>query len=135
MKHYRVLDSFFQTRWGKPNAPTTPTFITISQILPILRISTRWLQFSRKSEAYCTEMCYTSSNVSLIFSKTINRKKNGYDKKYVSRWGLQIIFRIFCEVLHIGWDKRQKPWFSWFSPWKSASRQFSLLKHCPLLYH
>ena len=35
MKHCRALDGFLQTRWGKPNAPTTPIFVTISRILPI----------------------------------------------------------------------------------------------------
>ena len=36
MKHCRALDGFFQTRWGKPNAPTTPISVTISRIPPIL---------------------------------------------------------------------------------------------------
>ena len=67
MKHCRALDAFLQTRWGKPNASTTPTFLTISRNSP---------QISVFRHAYCAEMCYNSSSVLLIFSKTINRKKN-----------------------------------------------------------
>ena len=38
-------------------------------------------------------------------------EKNAYNKKCISRWGLQVIFGTFCEILHIGWDKRKQPWF------------------------
>ena len=45
----------------------------------------------------------------LIFSET-----NTCRKKCVSRWGLELLFETFCEILHISWDKRKKPWFRWF---------------------
>ena len=47
----------------------------------------------RKSNPYCTEMCYTSSNVSLIFSETIKRRKKCTWQKIfiISRWGLHMI--------------------------------------------
>ena len=54
-----------------------------------------------------------------FFRKLSIVEKNACNKKYVSRWDLQIIFGIFCEILHIGWDKLQKPW-------KSTSRQLLL---------
>ena len=38
-------------------------------------------------------------------------------KKCVSRWGLQVMFVTFCEILHVGWDKRKLPWFLWFLLW------------------
>ena len=47
------------------------------------------------------------------FRKLSIVKKSAYNKKYVSRRGLQIIFGTSCEILHIGWNKRKKPWFSW----------------------
>ena len=46
---------------------------------------------------------------------TWNRRMN--DKKCVSWWGLQVIFWTFCEILHIGWDKRKQPWFLWLFLW------------------
>ena len=89
------------TRWEKPNAPTTPTFITMSRILPIFTYF----------DTLITNIMYQMYH--LFFRKLPIIEKIAHNKKYISGWGLQIIFGIFFEILHIGWDKRQKPWFSW----------------------
>ena len=57
-------------------------------------------------------MLYFIKCIPNFFRKLSIVDKNAYNKKYVSWWCLQIMFGIFCEILHIGWDKRQKPWFS-----------------------
>ena len=89
--------------------------------------------FSRKIRLNGIKQTDTRWGVLLnhLFSRKLSIvEKNAFNKKCVSRWVLQVIFGIFCEILNNGWDKRKQPWFLWFivvSPWKSASLQFSLI--------
>ena len=62
------------------------------------------------------------SNLSLIFSETINCRKNACNKKYVSRWGLQVIFGKFYILVEINANNHNFYGFLMVSPWKSTSR-------------
>ena len=93
MKHCRLLDGFF--KHDGENLTLLP-LLQYLELSPYLRISRRWFHISRKSDVYCTEMYYTSSNVSLIFLETLNcRKKCMWQKICISMKSTNYIQNIF----------------------------------------
>ena len=40
---------------------------------------------------------------------------------------------IFFEILYIGWDKRQKPWFSWYGEFEGNRRIHLFVTAAPLI--
>ena len=103
---------FFQSLWGKPNAPTISTFVRISRILSIFTYFDTLIMnvIVKIADQPATKF---QGNLTLIALKCVIlhrmyhqffRKlsivgKNVSNKKYISRWGPRIILGTFCEIL------------------------------------
>ena len=94
MKHCRALDAFLSNTTGETkrsyyfylcynisNFPHIYVFWHADYEYNIEKCRLADYRVSRKSDAYCTEMCYTSSNVSLISSKIIDPRKKCMSQK------------------------------------------------------